>query len=387
MKIPRITNALNHISDDKITQADQPRKKRSALPLVCSLGGTCVAAAVLGVVLLNGKPVSKPPVITSSGVSSPVSSGITSEPESTPVSQPASSSGGGVSEPTTSVLPNDFTPYEGSGFSIDRDDLPFKYDGGSPVKITGELFNDAMGMEAHYAYDVSELIGNNPWSKDLEITELPIFTGGLPDMTHTELSPELPDGYSLKEDADIETEIKTVRYLAEKYSDELGYTDYELDVTHDYSIYEPYYFVKLYEGSDNAFDAIMNYNFKDSFFYYDSLEDKIVLSTSNIDHYACIGFYPVITADTAREMLLDGKYSTSVPEIVCLKDGMTEDRVKHVELVYHANYDGMQIPYYRFLVELDENKNMPGINHYGTFYVPAISPEYLEGMDTDARYL
>ncbi len=377
MKIPRITDALNHISDDKITQADQPRKKRSALPLVCSFGGTCIAAAVLGVVLLNGKPVSKPPVITSSDVPSPVSSGITSEPTSAPASQTSSSG---------SVLPNYFTPYEGSGFSIDRDNLPFKYNGGEPTKISAEPYNDGMGFLGYYAYDVSELKYNNPWSEDLEIKELPIFKGGRPTWTRIELSPELPDGYSLGSDADIETEIKTVRYLAEKYSDKLGYTDYELSVWHDYRYdKEPSYFVEVYESSDNAFDAIMNYNFASSSFYYDSFSNKLFLRKGDgIDKYTCTGFYPTITADTAQEMLLAGKYSTTVPEIEYLKGGVTEDIVKHVELMYLPTNGGMVIPYYRFLVEIDSN--IEGINHYGAFDVPAISPEYLEGMDTESRY-
>lgn len=388
MKIPRITDALNHISDDKITQADQPRKKRSALPLVCSLGGTCVAAAVLGVVLLNGKPVSKPPVMTSSDIPSPVSSGITSEPTSAPVSQTASS--GEVSEPTSEptpgALPNYFTPYEGSGFSIDRDDLPFKYNGGEPTKISAEPFNGGMGFLGYYAYDVSELKYNNPWNKDLEITELPIFKGGRPTWTDIELSPDLPDGYSLDEGVDIETEIKTVRYLAEKYSDLLGYTDYELDVSHDYNYRkEPSYWIQIYESSDNAFDAIMNYNFASSSFYYDSFSNKLFLRKGDgMDKYTCTGFYPTITADTAREMLLAGKYSTTVPEMEYLKDGLTEDIVKHVELMYLPTNGGMVIPYYRFLVEIDSV--IEGINHYGAFDVPAISPEYLEGMDTTARF-
>lgn len=394
MKIPRIIRALDYVSDEKIAEAaidpiNQNPKKRSALPLLYSLGGvSAAAAAVLGVVLLNGKPVSEPPVITSSDALSSVSSDIPSEPDSATDSQTESS--GGVSEPATGVLPDDFTPYEGSGFTIDYDNLPFEYDGNAAAqKFNAELMYGAMGFEGFYAYDVSELIGNNPWSEDLEITELPVFTGGLPDITRTELSADLPDGYSLKEGADAQTKIKTVRYLAEKYSDELGYTDYELDVTREYNVYyEPRCFISLYESSDNAFDAIMNYNFKSSHFYYDSLNDKIVLSTiGSMDQYACIGFYPVITADTAREMLLEGKYSTSVPESECLKDGVNEDRVKHVELRYHAAMGGTQIPYYRFLVELDENEHMPGINQYGAFYVPAISPEYLEGMDTDARYM
>lgn len=391
MKIPRIISSLDYISDKKIAEAapidqiDKSRKKRLAKPLIYSIGGTCAAAAVICAAVLGGGLSHGSRGVVLSGTSSP-NEPVTSEPISDYIS-PASSTDTTFA-PTSSTpepLPNLYTPYEGGEFSIDYDNLPFKYVKDTSVqKFDAEPFIGA-GMEIIMAYDVSELIENNPWNESLEITELPVFLQKYGSEQVLVLGDEaFPEGCSLTDYSNGTSRVNAFLYLAEKYSDKLIFNDFMLDVFHDYS-YEgnPGYNVNLRKYSDNPFEAILNYNFTYIHFYQDITKGVVLRQCNLLDTFTAVGFYPTITAQEARAKLLSGDYfSTVLPEY--LPNGLTEDRIKHTELVYRNNKNGYSIPHYRILVELDRPKTVTiaeGLINYGAFYVPAISPEYLSNDD------
>ncbi len=57
--------------------------------------------------------------------------------------------------------------------------------------------------------------------------------------------------------------------------------------------------------------------------------------------------------------------------------------VKKVELVYRTgDYETYYMPYYRFYVELPEEKREHGLRDYGAYYVPAIDRAYISNMPT-----
>ncbi len=188
---------------------------------------------------------------------------------------------------------------------------------------------------------------------------------------------QLPDVYGFdSENPDPDTQDATARYIIDKYPELFGL---ENPVT-----YTDFYQC-AYDYSDNAFDAILNYNFSQLRFYEN--DDGVGLWMDDIlADYECSGFYPVITPGKAREELLAGNYVTTVPKDPYLPNGVTEDNLEDFcELVYRQNSDrSAYIPYYKFIVMLHDELNDG--NHYGVVYVPAVEPEYLESTGTDLLF-
>ncbi len=335
MKIPRITNALNHISDDKISKADKPRRKRPPMSLFYSIGGVCAAAAVLVFVVPKIKPLD--PITSSPTESSQIDSAAFHE------------------------------------FSVNYDDLPFTYDGTDEERrFQREVFTREDENGEYLAYDPAELIGNNPWNKDLKITELPVFTGSRYSMiTRSEALPDkLPDGYTLTR-YDLVKNMSAIRYLAEKYPDILGFSDYEISVWNNYSETGfPLNDITLYQTADNAFDAIMNYNFcKVS---YNSGNDRKVslIREPGFDNLQCVGFYPIVSVEEALENNTSSAFPFKPSEIDLSSD--------NYELVYRLTTDRTMMPFYRFLIEKESDKQLPeGLKTFKEYYLPAVSPEYL----------
>ncbi len=188
---------------------------------------------------------------------------------------------------------------------------------------------------------------------------------------------QLPDIYGFdSENPDPGAQDATARYIIDKYPELFGL---ENPVT-----YTDFYQC-AYDYSDNAFDAILNYNFSQLRFY-ESDDGVGVWMDDILADYECGGFYPVITPEKAREELLAGNYVTTVPEDPYLPDGVTEDNTEDLcELAYRQNSDrSAYIPYYRFIVRLQDEQNDG--SHYGAFYVPAVDPEYIEDTGTDLLF-
>ena len=74
------------------------------------------------------------------------------------------------------------------------------------------------------------------------------------------------------------------------------------------------------------------------------------------------------TLDTTGKLLSDS-------------DAVPSDTPAKVELVYRTGErEGYFLPYYRFYLELPSMEEEDGLKTYGAFYVPAVRPEYLEGV-------
>ncbi len=339
MKIPRITNALNHISDDKISKADKPRRKRPPMSLFYSIGGVCAAAAVLVFVVPKIKPLDP----------------ITSSPTESSQSDPAAF----------------------HEFSVNYDDLPFTYDGTDEERrFQREVLTEKDEKEEYWAYTASELIGNNPWNKDLKVTELPVFIGGMYSMVpESEALPDpLPTGYSFL-NYDLVDRMSTVRYLAETYPDLLGFSDYEISVWNDYSnMANPLYHIHLYETADNAFDAIMNYNFCKVSYEPTTGRNGRLLKEPGFENLQCVGFYPIVSVEEA----LENNTSSAFP----FKPSEIDLSLNNYELVYRLTPDRTMMPFYRFLIEKESDEELPEeMKIFKEYYLPAVSPEYL----TDAK--
>lgn len=319
--------------------------------------------------------------------------------------------------------PKYFEQYQSTEFTIDYDNLPFVY------KNEGLTKHDArpVGLEydafVKYAYDASELVGNNPWNENLEIERLPIFRkkarniecsdlektteavkqmndennlnllvdGSAEDGINIRLPEEKYTGFTAKELAE---QYKTI---AEKYGKLVGLDDAEFSMVSTYSLIgRKFYNAFFYQSSDNAFEAIMNYNFKqvriteygysfEKYYYsYGEPSDTLTLNyTNRFDTLQCSGFYPIITVQKAKEQLYNGKYyATFDNSDVESAFKAAEDKIKSVELVYLDTYSDESLPYYRFIVEIDgledETKlHAEGIKRFINVFVPAIDSAYI----------
>ena len=199
---------------------------------------------------------------------------------------------------------------------------------------------------------------------EVEVT----FEGGLP----------LPEGYRFADDATDEETEAVLTYLAERFSTLLGFSQPRLALSGDYTFGGTFRRTDaMYDGGADSVEAILNYSFRQAMFFPD--DDGNLTDISFSDGLACareLGDYPIITADEARTMLLNGNYITSVP--YKLSGG---EYVAGVELAYrNSRTDEYFLPYYRFFVELPEEARDNGLKTYGVYYVPAVWERYIANM-------
>lgn len=207
-------------------------------------------------------------------------------------------------------------------------------------------------------------------------------------MVHVIFDPPvtLPDNYNNDFYASYEEKAALGEYLQDAFSSLIGWDEPTLLVTGGgYSFNgNQSYEVEFYNGEGNLMEKILNYNFHRIEFYSDSYGNQ--LNRIRIIQPDCsqkLGDYPIITAQKARELLLEGKYVTSVPYEV-----PGEEYVASVELLYSTGVmDEYFMPYYRFYVELPEERNANkeaqerGLLTYGIYYVPAVEEKYLDGKE------
>ena len=194
----------------------------------------------------------------------------------------------------------------------------------------------------------------------------------------------LPDNYNNDYYASYEEKAALGEYLQDAFSSLIGWDEPTLIVTgggYTFSGNQSYD-VEFYNGEGNLTEKILNYNFHRIEFCGDSYGNQ--LNRIRIFQRDCsqkLGDYPIITVEKARELLLEGKYVTSVPYEV-----PGEEYVASVELIYNTGLtDEYFMPYYRFYVELPEERNTNketqerGLLTYGIYFVPAVEEKYLDG--------
>ncbi len=190
----------------------------------------------------------------------------------------------------------------------------------------------------------------------------------------------LPDQYNYTHYAPYEDYVSVSKYLKEEYKELIGMEDPQVNIDGgDYNIdLKQSYQIEFFKGSDNEVEQIVNYSYNKVMFYCDESGRLSMVRVVMTDLSQKMGDYPVLTVSKAQELLLAGKYITSV----C--DEMPEkDNINKVELVYGIGWEEeYYIPYYRFYVELPKEKGDDGLNSYGYYYVPAIDSAYISNMPT-----
>ena len=171
-----------------------------------------------------------------------------------------------------------------------------------------------------------------------------------------------------------ERQNAAMEYLAEKYRDLLQFENPAFFV--DSGTYQC-----IYDKSGDEVQQILNYNMYFARFCTDGNGDMYLIYFDNgFMSSDYLGDYPVITLDKAQEMLIEGKYLTTVPADFIKNGVISAEDIALGELVYRCSsgLDKYFMPYYRFYVELDFDSD--GGKDYGAFYVPAVSEEYLSDL-------
>lgn len=339
---------------------------------------------------------------------------------------------------------------DGQEISVPKDNLP---------QITLEFEQGAMGFEGYLAYDVGDIVTGNPWSKDWELSHLPVFenplnydsqfiqsntdyqwmeetllkTGSLlgMDVENLPITDDVPDEEAQKEIAekygeelpegyfnasrfcledenykvevinDYRTEIHFAtpvtlpehlvfthyatyeqleavgEYLLEHYSAIIHMEKPVLNISGgDYNyLGEQMYSISFYEQGESEADSLLNHQFHVTHFYCNDEGQLDFVRRETMDLSEELGNYPLISVQEARDLMDNGNYVTNVPE-----EFQDIDTIKKVELVYRSSTTSKNfVPYYRFYVELQEQK-VEGFSNYGAYYVPAIESEYIANM-------
>lgn len=190
---------------------------------------------------------------------------------------------------------------------------------------------------------------------------------------------KIPNEYSFtfNKTTPIEAQ-KTMEYLIKEYNYITELKSPKISLYGDYTFSgEQSIRYNVFENEGSLINKILNYNFNTvNFVPTDNGGMLASIYIESTDLSELIGNYPIITSNEAKELLLDGKYITSVPEAIS-----SEANVASVSLIYRKSArDAVLMPYYEFLVELPSMKQDNGLNTYGIYYVPAISEAYISNM-------
>jgi hypothetical protein len=204
----------------------------------------------------------------------------------------------------------------------------------------------------------------------------------------------LPDKYSFTYHNTTEQQAQEVmQYLLKEYNSFVNMKSPAIALFGDYNIYAQRIFsYTAYENDGDLIDKILGYHFDTVRFAPNDEGNLYIIDRNKTDLSEKISDYPIITAQEARELLLQNRYITTVPFDTVHYDGdfIDENYIVAVELVYRtAPWEEVFMPYYKFYIELTGFQMLEELNlkNFGIFYVPAVKEEYLTNMPVwDGRF-
>lgn len=283
---------------------------------------------------------------------------------------------------------------------------------------TEKLFGD-MGFEGIEAYDISDHLSSAPELADGLPDALPVFVNPTPwgtELTREEedaqiarvkelfsdeaeagtISVEfwsaprltfepgltLPEEYRGAEHS-AETAQELGKYLIETYPRWFSWMETPTVLVHGggYNIMgeRSQYHLYVYDAGQTVSERLTGSAYRNMWLCLNREGELDLIWFNWPDLSEEIGEYPIISADQARELLLNGNYVTSVPYEVSGADAVCQS-----ELCYLDSYSEIWIPYYRFWVEVPSYRSASelGLRTYGAYYVPAVESRYIANMPT-----
>lgn len=301
------------------------------------------------------------------------------------------------------------------------------------LSITG--YQDGMGYGGLMAYDISEIVNDNPWTPDAEISTLPVYKNvrlyssdnqitesdvedlenllitiaerlglnidrsdiirNIPEYTTEPIAQGYFNDGSVSAEADgvrISVDLKmNVSVTGLKDEEEcLKLLPMENPTTNTHGGSYNYDGERselgsyLYDASGDLTEQIINFNFYKLSFEALSEEDALVLGWSGWGAYLTlpdlsekVGDYPIVSIEEATELLMDGNYITTTESQI-----PGEEYIAKVELIYRTglSMEEYYMPYYLFYVEIPDDARDNGLKSYSTYYVPAVEQQYISNM-------
>ncbi|RQD73349.1 MAG: hypothetical protein D5R97_09570 [Candidatus Syntrophonatronum acetioxidans] len=169
--------------------------------------------------------------------------------------------------------------------------------------------------------------------------------------------------------------------LLEKYEKLAGIEKPGYDIWYTYTIEgEKNWRVSAYEDSGDLEEQIINYHFNTISFSFDHNNELSRVRLFQPDIREKVGDYPVICPREAEQLLLKGKYYTTLSEIP-----FEEESINKVKLTYPTSgFEEYFMPYYKFYVKLPSGERQAGpevaedLSSFGVYYVPAVEKEHLK---------
>lgn len=190
----------------------------------------------------------------------------------------------------------------------------------------------------------------------------------------------LPEEIHFSMESSYEELLAAADYLLETYGGLLAMEEPQIVISGgEYDVYgQQIYSLAFFDAGGSDAEDVLCYNLEQARFFsgVEGGLEMIRFFQPDVSWY--LGSYPIITAAEARERLLDGRYIASA-----LFETPEEAHIERVELVYRTGeYELCYMPCYRFYVELPEQQCADGMRTFGTYDVPAVEGQYLEGMPT-----
>lgn len=299
-----------------------------------------------------------------------------------------------------------------------------------PILVIHEEHSDGMGFQAYNAYEIDELVTQNPWKESTRIRTLPVFknhatfqNGMMSGASREEKEEKLfeiaklfkisEENLVIKESEFEESAlffendnmvvsvgfdlmvtisydpiqtipeylnfssyshrselIQIAKYLQEMYPFLFEKKDLVVNITGGYYdfLMNQLYELSFFEQEESMEEQLINYNFRKMMFIGSETNGIWMIRFENTDLSEKTGDYPIKSLREAKKELNKGKYFTTVPyEMPGLK------YVEKVELIYkNISLEEYLMPYYRFYIELPEEERENGMKCFGIYDVPAI---------------
>lgn len=180
-------------------------------------------------------------------------------------------------------------------------------------------------------------------------------------------------GYKMPEINGLDEE-EVLKLLTERFGNLIQYEDPVIKTFKEIGISG----YVLYDASEDLIQDLLNYSFASVSFSFNEENDLCEINLYNsLLGAECVAEYPIISLDSAENLLNRGVYLKCFPDTFFKNGVMNADDIAGAELVYYSSMDEYFKPYYRFYIELGYTDS-DGNTLYGDLYVPAIEGKYVE---------
>ncbi len=258
------------------------------------------------------------------------------------------------------------TVIERLGFNQDEFEISLNEENPEYIKSIIEEYKNKGKNAPYHIYGSSFYVAAND---DIEISisssmKAKISFKNMPKMDEVNL-----DGV----ESEVEKHRIVAEYLKEKYKDVMAYDKPEVAInSKGFNIDGIKRFdMDVYDGAGSDINRIVNYSLKSTYLGASLEHGLVAIHFDNFDDYEVYDNYPVIDVESAKTKLYDGDYVSSNFEKIDKSNSIIS-----VSIVYKGLPHNPQIPFYRFVMDMNTEEN--GYKVYSAYYVCAIDSSFFK---------